>query len=176
MPCPDGTWTSSLAQMWWTAVEDLKVYFIFKPKIFCHRAVLDHGATKLAEIDQPNFMHLSHVDLKKKIFLNIFMYFYSTNPEPLRGAFWTLQPLYERILLWMTRQCNIPNFKQLSLVILEKKILRKLYFLNPNLLQQGDFGPRGCHLNRLGIRPIGNATTFKWLSQVVLKDNFFFIF
>ena len=59
-------------------------------------------------------------------------------------------------------QCYIPNFKNLSKVILKKKIFEYFfrYFYGSNLgpLRRGHLGPCGLDLNKLGKRPLGNAT------------------
>ena len=55
-----------------------------------------------------------------------------------------------------------------------------MYFYGLNLepLQQGHLGPCSLDLNKLGKRPLGNATlsNFKQLSQMVLKKIFEYYF
>ena len=54
--------------------------------------------------------------------------FYGSNPEHLwDDPYWTLGPLFEQTRLRTTRQGYLPNFKQLSLAVLEKKILSLFY-------------------------------------------------
>ena len=62
----------------------------------------------------PNFMHLKHVVLKKKIsiFSSVFL---GSNPgHPEKDPYWTLEPLFEQTMCRIKRQCYIPNVKQLS--------------------------------------------------------------
>ena len=84
----------------------------------------------------PNFHHPSQVFLKKKIFEDFSMYFYDLNLGH-HGAelSWTLEPSFEQIWLGTTRQCYIPNFKHLSLMVLKKKMFKNffMYFYGLNL-------------------------------------------
>ena len=69
-----------------------------------------------------NFKHLSQMVLKK-IFEDFSMYFFDLNLRP-PGAepSWTLGPSFEQTCLNTTRQCYIPNVKQLNQTVLKKKI------------------------------------------------------
>ena len=57
---------------------------------------------------------------------------------------------FEQTRLRSTRLCYIPNFKQLSLAVLEKKIF-KYILLNPGLPWVGQFW------NKFSKGPLGNA-------------------
>lgn len=65
--------------------------------------------------DEEEFLILSHV----------FLWFKPGCPG--EGPFWALGPLFEQTWFGMTRQCCTPNFKLLSLAVLDKKIL-SIYF------------------------------------------------
>ena len=78
---------------------------------------------------------LSQVVLRK-IFEYFSMYFYGLNlGPPCLGPSWTLCPSFEETWLRTTRQCYIPNVKNLSQVVLKKKILEyfSMYFYGLNL-------------------------------------------
>ena len=87
--------------------------------------------------------------------------FKSLNPKPSAAKlFGTLRPSFEQTKKSSTMQSSIPNFKQLSQVVLKHKIffMFSYVFLCFKPLAYGHFGPSDLGLNKLGKRPLGNAT------------------
>ena len=133
-PGPEPSWTlgPSFEQTWWKTTRQCYI---------------------------PNFKHLSHVVLKKKIFLIYFYKFLWFKPR----TPWRVAILDPGTFVWTNlvkghQKCNIQNFKHLSQAVLEKKIFKYFSFLNPRPPLQGHFRPQDHHLNKLGTGPLGNAT------------------
>ena len=72
--------------------------------------------------------HASEASGSEEGDLNIFPFIWFKPRTPWEDSFGTLGPLFEHTKLKTTRQCYIPNFKQLSL---EKKICKYILLANP---------------------------------------------
>ena len=101
--------------------------------------------------------------LKKKSF-EYFYVFYGLNLGPLVWSH--LGPrdlcLNKKIKRSLDMQCYIPNLMHLSKVVLKKKFLKYFFYVfygsNLGLLWRDHLGPCGLDLNKLGKKPLGNAT------------------
>ena len=107
----------------------------------------------------PNFKHLGHVVLKKKIFQYISVHFHGSNLGPLaRGHLgsWDLglNKLGKGPPSNATNQISSTWAKQFW----RRRFLSIFHFWTQDPPPQGHFGAKGHHLNKLGRGPLSNAT------------------
>ena len=69
--------------------------------------------------------------------------------HPGDDPYWTQGPSFEQTLFRIRRKGYIPNFKQLSLAVLEKKIFKHILLANPE--------SPGTILNKFGKGRLNNA-------------------
>ena len=103
------------------------------------------------------------------------MYFYGSKPGPHEEKlFWTLGPLFELTWFKTTRQSYSPNFKQLSLEVLEKKIFKLFFYYLPQSPASSPILDPGAAIsaNLVAVHQFMLIPHFKHVNLVVLKKDF----